>query len=78
MGDRKTDGSKVGKRNEAPEGRRFPTSRVVRPDRTRHPDRAYPRDVDEGAGRHAIRDAGTPGGQSQTTSDGSMIKPRKP
>ena len=78
MGDRKTDGTKVGKRNEAPDGTEVPDQPRGTPDRTRHPDRAYPRDVDEGAGRHAIRDAGTPGGQSQTTSDGSMIKPRKP
>lgn len=77
MDNRKADGSKVGKTNEAPDGREVPDQPRGTPDRTRRPDQGNPRDVDEGFGRHGVRDVGAPGGEVQTTSDGSMIKPRK-
>lgn len=78
MDDKTADGGKVGKANEAPQGVEGPDQPSGTPDRTRHPDQGFPRDVDEGSGRHGIREVGEPGGQSKTTSDGSMIEPRKP
>jgi hypothetical protein len=77
MNTREADGKKVGTTNEAPDGREVPEQPRGTTDRTRHPDEGNPRDVDEGFGRHGIRDVGQPGGEVQTTSDGSMIKPRK-
>ncbi len=74
----KAGGPKTGIRTEASDGQDVPDQPRGTPDRTRHPDQAFPRDVEESAGRRGLPDADAPGQQGQTTSDGSIIKPPKP